>query len=250
MKPSNKKYGIVAILDALGIANYGDKEIQRFIKSREIVISLLRQKSIRMARKLSINKVTTFTFNDTVLVILETDTSQPSSDEIKAFLFVLRKFLVDSFVNGIRFRGSFAIGSFFKDEDSNTILGEAVSDAAAWYNKADWIGIVSTPRTSIYIDYLREKHHKSLKHLILNYDVPLSDGGIKNLKTVNWPKVFWAEGITPCKPTESKVETLLKFLIQYNMPERTDQKYYHTIQYFKYVMKKQKLQNNPTKTLT
>lgn len=250
MKDIDKQFGIVAILDALGAANYGDKEIERFMRSRSIVISLLREKTKRVAKRLEVNKVTTFTFNDTVLIILEFDLRWPSADEIRAFLEVLRKFLVDSFVNKILFRGAFAIGSFYKGEDTNTILGEAVTDAATWYNKADWMGVISTPRTSVYVDYLEEKHQESLKHLILNYDVPMSNGEVQELKTVNWPKVFWVNEITPCQPGESKRETLLKLFSKYNMPEGTDQKYYHAIQYFDYVMKKQKLENRPTKTST
>ena len=246
----DKKYGIIAILDALGASSYGDKEIKRFMQSRDIVVSLLTKKSMSTSKKLNVNEVTTFTFNDTVLIVLESDSKQPSSDEIEAFLIILRKFLVDSLVNSVLFRGAFAVGKFYKDEKTNTILGEAVTDAATWYDKADWIGLISTPRTSIYIDYLREKHQKSLKHLILNYDVPMSDGGTRNLKTVNWPKVFWVDGITPCQPGESKRETLLKLFSTYNMPEGTDQKYYHAIQYFDYVMKKQKLKNRTTKTST
>lgn len=250
MKTIDKQYGIIAILDALGAANYGDKEIERFIQSRDIVLSLLNQRSIRVAKKLSVNKVSTFTFNDTVLIVLETDSNKPSSGEIEAFLIILRNFLVDSLVNRILFRGAFAVGEFYKDEKTNTILGKVVTDAATWYDKADWIGIISTPRTSVYIDYLREKHQKSLKHLILNYDVPMSNGKSKKLKTVNWPKVFWVDGITPCQHGESKLETLLKLISKYTMPEGTDQKYYHALEYFNYVMKKQKLENRPTKTST
>lgn len=252
LKFPDKQHGIVGILDALGAANYSDKEIKRFIQSQPIVIKLLKEKSERVAVRLDVNKVTTFTFNDTVLIVLKSAFPKPSPDEIIAFLEVLRKFLVDSFVNNILFRGAFAVGSFYQNEDTNTILGEAVTDAATWYNKADWIGIISTPRTSVYIDYLMEKHQKSLKlkHLILNYDVPMSNGEAKNLKTVNWPKVFWVDGITPCQPNKSKRETLLKLLSKYNMPEGTEQKYYHAIQYFDHIMKKLKLENRPTKIST
>jgi hypothetical protein len=242
MKTIDKQYGIIAILDALGASTYGDKEIKRFMQSRDIVVSSLQGKSNRMSKKL-----TTFTFNDTVLVVLESESKQPSADEIEDFLIILRKFLVDSLFSSILFRGAFAIGAFYKDEETNTILGEAVTDAATWYDKADWIGIISTPRTSIYIDYLREKHLKSLKHLILNYDVPMSNGKAKNLKTVNWPKMFWVSGNKLCQPGESKRETLFNLLGKYTMPEGTDKKYFHAIEYFNHVMKEQKLVNRPQK---
>ena len=78
-----------------------------------------------MAKKLSVNKVSTFTFNDTVLIVLETDSNKPSSGEIEAFLVILRNFLVTSLVNRILFRGAFAVGEFYKDEKTNTILNLA-----------------------------------------------------------------------------------------------------------------------------
>src|SRR5437660_1448653 len=38
--PSEREHGIVAILDALGAATYGDTEIKRFIDSRRLVLQL------------------------------------------------------------------------------------------------------------------------------------------------------------------------------------------------------------------
>ena len=241
----NKQFGIIAVLDALGASNYSDKDIQRFLKSREIVISLLNEKSGKMSKKLSVNQLSTFIFQDTVVILLESDAPQPSSEEIEAFLITLRKFLIDSLVNGILFRGAFAVGWFYRDDETNTILGEAVADAASWYEQADWIGVISTPRTSLYLGYLMEKNQKSFKHLMLDYDVPLATGGTKNLKTVNWPKVFWVDGITPCREEESKRETLLRLFSKYAMPAGTDKKYYSSLEYFEYVMRTQKLPNRP-----
>jgi hypothetical protein len=241
----NKQFGVIAVLDALGASNYTDKDIQRFLKSREIVISLLNEKSDKMSKKLSVNRLSTFIFQDTVLIVLESDAPQPSPEEIEAFLITLRKFLVDSLVNGILFRGAFAVGAFYRDDDTNTILGEALADAASWYEKADWIGVISTPRTSLYLRYLIEKNQKSFKHLMLDYDVPLTTGGTRSLKTVNWPKVFWVDGITPCRQGESKRETLLRLLSNYAMLGGTEKKYYASLEYFEYAMKTQKLQNRP-----
>lgn len=63
------QHGIVAILDALGAANYNDNEIKQFLRSREVVLEALNQKAEEMAFKfnLSVNKIEIYTFNDTLL---------------------------------------------------------------------------------------------------------------------------------------------------------------------------------------
>jgi hypothetical protein len=239
--------GIVAVLDALGAATYSEDEVNRFIGSREIVLPLLSQKADSMANTLNVAQVTTFTFNDTVVITLKSRTSMPNANEVRAFTTVLRKFLVDSLANKIMFRGSFAIGHFYQDEESNTVLGNAISDAAAWYEKADWIGIMATPRASIYIRHLEEKHDKEWKHLFLDYAVPLSTGKTINAKVINWPKVFWVDGITPCKAGEKQREKFLELLSAYSMPRSTESKHYNAIIFFDKVVKKLKLKNVPIK---
>ena len=131
-----RKYGVVAILDALGAANYDDKEIRIFLQSRKTVMDLLKDKSEHVAERLDVARVETYTFNDTLLIVLESKSETPTRDEIDAFVTVLRKLLVDSLSRKIMFRGSFAIGSFYGQSDTNTILGKAVTDAAAWYDRA------------------------------------------------------------------------------------------------------------------
>jgi hypothetical protein len=62
-----QKQGLIAILDALGAATYNDREISRFLNSRELVLELLRRKANAKEIRGDINaeSVTTFTFNDT-----------------------------------------------------------------------------------------------------------------------------------------------------------------------------------------
>src|SRR4030042_7122936 len=167
MNLPNQKNGIIAILDALGAANYDDTEIREFLESRQVVMKLLSGKSERVTQSLNVAQIKTYTFNDTMLIVLESQGDRPSSSEIQAFTTVLRKLLVDSLRRKIMFRGSFAIGPFYEDSETNTILGKAVTDAASWYNRADWIVIMATPRTTVHIDYLMEISRKEWGHLLL-----------------------------------------------------------------------------------
>ncbi len=239
-----RKYGIVAILDALGAANYDDKEIRVFLQSRKKVMDLLEDKAGHVAGRLDVARVETYTFNDTLLIVLESKSETPTRDEIDAFVTVLRKLLVDSLSRKIMFRGSFAIGSFYGQSDTNTILGKAVTDAAAWYDKAGWIGILATPRTTIFINQMKEQDAK-LGHLLIEYKVPLADDKNICLQVVNWPKGFWVNGITPCKSREKPREVFLRLLSQFHIPRGTESKHFNTISFFDHVMEQLGLKNKP-----
>jgi len=230
--PANKKNGVIAILDALGAAHYSDENIQTFLKSRENVLGLLDKKIEGMPDRIERNDVTVFTFNDTILIAYRTDALPPTLKQIETFFTLLRKFLVDSLSNGILLRGSVAIGTFYVDDDSNTVMGQAVTDAAAWYDKADWIGIQATPKGTIVIQRWLEKHSATKGHLMVDYNVPLKDGETIRVKAVNWPKVFFVDGLTPCKSGEKAREKLLQLLSDHPVPLGTEHKFENTIAFF------------------
>jgi hypothetical protein len=244
VKMPEQKHGIVAILDALGAANYDDKEIRIFLQSRKKVMDLLKDKAGHVAGRLDVARVETYTFNDTLLIVLESKDEKPTRDEIDAFVTVLRKLLVDSLSRKIMFRGSFAIGSFYGQSDTNTILGKAVTDAAAWYDKADWIGILATPRTTIFINQMKERGAE-LGHLLIEYEVPLTDDKNILLHVVNWPKGFWVNSITPCRSGEKPREAFLRLLSQFSIPRGTESKHFNTISFFDHVYKHLNLKNKP-----
>src|SRR4051812_17854855 len=126
-----RTHGIVAILDALGASHYSEAEIARFLKSRELVLEFLNSKVEKQLGNIDSNRISTFTFNDTVVIAFRTDESV-TFNEVSSFSVILRKFLLDSLSNQILFRGAISIGAFFVDDDTNTIMGRAITDAAAW----------------------------------------------------------------------------------------------------------------------
>jgi len=48
-------------------------------------------------------------------------------------------------------------------------------------------------------------------------------------KAVNWPKVFYVDGITPCTSGVEPREKLLEFLTQHQAPWGTETKFHNTI---------------------
>jgi len=230
--------GLIAIVDALGAANFSEKEIERFLSSRDSVVNNLKEKARCRGEGIAADRVTAFTFGDTVLIVYVTD-GQASVKDIADFSEALRNFVVDSLAQGILFRGSFAIGSLSMDVPTNTVMGAAVADAAAWYNSADWIGIVATPQTTLYIRSLAEPDHIDLERWMVDYPVPLKKEALRGqasftLKAVNWPKGFWVHGVRRLAKGEKAKPKFLSLLAAHRVPKGTESKYFNTVAFFEY----------------
>jgi hypothetical protein len=218
-----EREGIIAILDALGAATYSNREITQFLKSRELVLGLLAKKANPNATSGDIDAqaVTTFTFNDTVLIVYRTDSS-PDLDNVEHFCVLLRKFMVDSLSQGILFRGTLSIGKFYVKDESNTVMGAAVTDAAAWYDSADWVGINATPYATMVIQGLIERHGGDIERVLVDYDVPFKDRPTMKLKAVNWPKAFFVRGLRPDCDSKDARATCLSLLTVHGVPKGTE----------------------------
>ncbi|HLC43352.1 MAG TPA: hypothetical protein VJO34_17215 [Methylomirabilota bacterium] len=228
-----QKQGLIAILDALGAARYNDQEISRFLDSRERVLELLRRKANAKAVRGDIDAslVTTFTFNDTVLIVYRTPEPATVKD-VEHFCLLLRKFAVDSLAQGILFRGAVSVGRFYVDDESNTVMGTAVTDAAAWYDAADWVGISATPYATLTIQALLEPGRTDLDHLLVDYPVPIKDRSTVILKAINWPKAFVVKGLRPVADGEDARAKCLSLLTEHGVPKGTESKHFNSVAFF------------------
>jgi hypothetical protein len=246
----DQKQGLIAVLDALGAATYNDNEISQFLNSRERVLELLRRKAHAKEVRGAIteNSVTTFTFNDTVLIVYRTP-SEVILEDVKHFCLLLRKFMVDSLVQGILFRGSVSIGNFYVDDASNTVMGTAVTDAAAWYSSSDWIGINATPHATLVVQALL-RGSKDLDNVLVDYPIPLKDRSSLILKAVNWPKAFYVEGLRPVNAGEDPRGKCLELLTEHRIPKGTESKHFNTVAFFDHCIRlwqERKLKKNVAK---
>ena len=242
--PSRHTTGFVAILDALGAATYGPAEIDRFMDSRNIVLRLAQEKA---EESLNVDLMRTFTFNDTIVFSLEAENDLPTIGEAAAFFLLLRKFMIDGLENGILFRGAIAIGSFYADSESNTVMGEAVTDAAAWYAQANWIGIHATPRATIILHGLLEGNKKNRDYVMVDYDVPLKNGSSTPLKVVNWPKALFVDGLVSPETRAAPRKAVLLWLGRQPIPNGSEDKSFRSITFFDAVVKKYDLTAKPVK---
>ncbi|MFN7914944.1 MAG: hypothetical protein U0Q55_06365 [Vicinamibacterales bacterium] len=231
-----QEQGLVAVLDALGAASYSDSEIAKFLASRDRVLKLLRQRAnaAEVRGQIQEGAVSVFTFNDTVLLLYRT-TGSVRLHEAEHFGRLVRKFVADSLVEGILFRGSLSVGAFYADEDSNSVMGPAVTDAAAWYEASDWIGVMATPHAAMSITALAEKSAKAVEHVFIEYAVPLTrqGGSIKTL-AINWPKALFHERLTPFPAGAKARPELLSMLTRHRFAKGTESKYVNSVSFFDY----------------
>ena len=69
-------------------------------------------------------------------------------------------------------------------------LGPAVDDVAMWYEAANWVGVITTPKTNYMIDRLGNRQFGANGQQVdpfIKYDVPLKSGKSIFLNVFNWP---------------------------------------------------------------
>lgn len=227
-----KHRGIVAILDALGAAGFENADIERFLKARDKAVERVKARLLQMdGKNWCSQQFSLFTFNDTVLMALQANEKDISDQQINYFFRLVREFFIEALISGILFRGACATGCFLVDEPSNTILGEAVSDAASWYDKAEWIGVITTPRTTLHLMERREASPNQT-FSCLDYDVPMKDGRAVHLKALNWRKVLVGDAFKAQLAGRTERAWFLDCMVSHRIPYRTDVKYFNSLSFF------------------
>jgi hypothetical protein len=233
-------HGMIGILDALGTKLLSLTEAMEFVRLRDSI----RQSTEKVAESglpgLQKERVKTFTFNDTLIYAYEPPAGV-TLVEIERFCHLLRIAETLSIVEKYPFRGAFAVGEYFVG-DSQTVLGPAVSDAAAWFEAADWIGVHATPHASMFIQSLMEQApNAKLEHVLVDYDVPFTKEKSKHkLKAINWPKGFYLNGVRPAGGGATR-GLVLSALTKRRVPKDTESKYVNAVEFFDAVEKAQDL---------
>ena len=243
----HKCNGLVAVLDALGASAFNDKQIQRFVNNRgELIKALGKQAEEAIIEgdtgKLARAQLDTFTFGDTLVITYDVQ-GRLTAKVLVRFFALVRQFLVDSLANEILFRGSIGIGAFRKDKGTNTVMGDAVSDAASWYDRADWFGVIATPRASLAIERILGKETKIRNSGHGFPTVSREDGTTLRLKCVNWPKIFMVPHLAPQGDALEPRDQFLNCLENQLVPSGTESKYFNSLAFFDWsVLQEQQLQ--------
>jgi hypothetical protein len=235
-KKLKRKYGAVIILDALGASHYTDGQIKEFLSARIEINAIIRNLAKKLTGKGVFASPSIFTFGDTIIITIELRSKKYIENHITGIALLMRRYLFHSLLNKILFRGAFSIGYYIEDSESNTVMGEAVTDAASWYDKFEWMGLSCTPKTNSVLEYHCPHADDDIK-FIHKYDVPLKDGKTFKLHTISWPGVFHDKHILRRGEKEDPRKWLLEILKDFHIPIGAETKIENTKKYFTFVEK-------------
>jgi hypothetical protein len=154
-------------------------------------------------------------------------------DYFNRLSFVLRLFLCKAFELGLMFRGSLSVGEYV-DKDS-VVLGPAISDAAAWYEELDMMGIILTPHATLSLKEIHLRKELGPKVWIWSGEAVLEKPPLRKTRSPA-PELFllnWVNGIIEDdeNPLE-EIEWFYKTIRKFRIPEGTESKFANTEAFF------------------
>ncbi len=158
------KYGVVTFLDILGWKGIWQRKIKKPMDLLDEIIEyfLIGLEYWKAEYGRNIGRTDIVNISDTFAIFSElqslpitgleglqgnlTVDNKSEKESIELHGFLCKMGLIRSIELGIPLRGATSIGKFiFKD---NRFVGEAVDEAADWYEATDWIGVHMTPTAS------------------------------------------------------------------------------------------------------
>lgn len=184
--------GAIAFLDILGFKGiWQSREPDQVISILDNVVPRVTQKyqdnlqGQEIPFKMASPAVTIL--SDTVVLVIESDNP--------LCLAILSSVILDLFdyfaEHGLFFRGAISYGAYVKK--GSTFIGPAIDDVATWYQVANWIGVIATPKTSYRIDRfsaltLRFRQIDKAVPCFIKYQVPAKiNPPYLYLNSLNWP---------------------------------------------------------------
>jgi hypothetical protein len=161
---------------------------------------------------------------------------------------VMRHYIFLALTERMLFRGAFSIGNYIEDSKANTVMGEALVDAAQWYEKSDWMGLIATPKTHTAIEFYTPPSDIRMKHYLIDYPVPMKNTPPISLFCISWPGAFRDhEHMRRAKKTSSK-SWFLEIFKDFSYPAHVASKYHNTKLFFDHV--EQAIINEATTSVT
>jgi len=224
-----KKYGMVIILDALGASEYSEQQIKQFLSSRQELNEILDHQAGWLTSVGGQRTPSVFTFGDTIIITIALSSKKKIRVHIFGVVLLMQNYLYNSLHQGILFRGAFSIGSYIEDLKSNTVMGEAVSDAVSWYAKSEWMGLASTPKTNNTLEYLFDNEDLNKPRYFHGYRVPIKDGTTEYLYTVSWAGRFFDRSDPKFSKDKPPAKMFLEALKKFSVPYGTARNILHLL---------------------
>lgn len=228
----------VALLDVLGAAT-NDIEVTEKIQNQ---VNALRKIMARMGNQIHQGAKETevgdfyepqfMIFGDTVLFLWQLDKQAEQTKYLPVFGLALGHVFVEALQQGIPLRGALAFG--YAAYDDQVAVGPAVSDAAAWYEQADALAVLVTPRTGLVVEMYSHQDPRLIGEAFAKFNFKLKDSTTRQeLWAVSWPAVLRdrcrGDGISEEDIRPRLLSTLhQKFVI----PKGTEMKYHEALSFY------------------
>ena len=234
MHEIKEHFGIVVLMDALGVQNATISESKHFVNSLKSyadgVFHFLSgyAESADLREYFKKVKPATRTFGDTFLITWAIPNESNIIPYLAAISSAVSSVVIKGIDQGILFRGAISIGKYL--ESDTTVIGPAITDAASWHEQANWFGCITTPNCTqrVNAEALELNQILSLKQ----YNVPLKSQERIELWCVDWPSIitfYW--DIDPLKWYYQCVSKL-------TIPFGTEKKYINAEEFLKYSLSK------------
>jgi hypothetical protein len=255
-----KYFGIVAMIDALGVSNYSIDECKIFIENlKEIdreknrfIESLIASQRAFMGKSPSLSapeyisnvmeNVKVSQFGDTIILAWPIEKKFDLNNLLVTFFASAS--IVGLIHKGLQlkipFRGCISVGEFIWDDTDAKILGPAIADVSNWYDAADWFGVIFSPKANHWLSTLLEVGSpkdddllvKMFRTFLCSYDVPLKNVNNTQRKetlfVAGWPLPFYyfpPEGFTT-------KQIFYRVLFELPMPKGTESKFKNSENFF------------------
>ena len=152
------------------------------------------------------------------------------------------------------FRGAISYGEY--EQENATFIGPAIDDVAAWYESANWIGVILSPTTNyIYdrFDNITVGVNGIPVSPYIKYAVPTKTGGTCKLNALNWPAYLQA-GYKKITEENEKSDARKLFEKMFSEQAAFDtsvlQKYENTLDFIDYSVSKMSATDKISLTIT
>ncbi len=127
-------------------------------------------------------------FSDTFIIIITA--KQGKEFDFEEAMVLSGLIALGGFIEALNFnfllRGAISYGKIFRDE--HLCIGPAIDDAASWYEKPNFVGVICTPHTSFRLQNIKHKDRRQmLEFLFRDAKIPLRDNQtLPNNSMLNW----------------------------------------------------------------
>jgi len=246
-----KRFGFVAILDALGTKNKDFKSILKFLNNNLLVLSLFKNNFGELLRKITVinerdnreNKLDFFAFQDTIIITFDVNNKNFLLEYLNYFGTLVQYHVSSSFINHILFRGAISFGEYY-EYSNHFYFGEAINEAAEWYEQPDFIGVITTPQLTKLANLLFQKLDENqidltkfdrvkFRELFVLTNAPTKKCDIE-CYTVTWPLALSYQNTLPEDNIglNNNAHEVFKLLIKkFDIPIGSESKYINTNQF-------------------